>query len=61
MISITPQAAIHLVNVPFDGTQNHTLYFSTKAAQNSYFEGLQKQTFTDYTYLRKDNAICILL
>ena len=51
MISITPQAAINLVNVPFDGTQNHTLYFSTKAAQNSYFEGLQKQTFTDYTYL----------
>ena len=46
MISITPQAAIHLVNVPFDGTQNHTLYFSTKAAQNTYFEGLQKQTFT---------------
>lgn len=61
MISITPQAAIHLVNVPFDGTQNHTLYFSTKAAQNSYFEGLQKQTFTDYTYLRKDNAIKIEL
>lgn len=61
MISITPQAAIHLVNVPFDGTQNHTLYFSTKAAQNTYFEGLQKQTFTDYTYLRKDNAIKIEL
>ena len=61
MISITPQAAINLVNVPFDGTQNHTLYFSTKAAQNSYFEGLQKQTFTDYTYLRKDNAIKIEL
>ena len=61
MISITPQAAIHLVNVPFDGTQNHTLYFNNKAAQNSYFEGLQKQTFTDYTYLRKDNAIKIEL
>ena len=61
MISITPQAAIHLVNVPFDGTQNHTLYFKNKAAQNSYFEGLQKQTFTDYTYLRKDNAIKIEL
>ena len=61
MISITPQAAIHLVNVPFDGTQNHTLYFSTKAAQNTYFEGLQKQTFTDYTYLRKDSAIKIEL
>ena len=61
MISITPQAAINLVNVPFDGTQNHTLYFSTKAAQNTYFEGLQKQTFTDYTYLRKDNAIKIEL
>ena len=61
MISITPQAAIHLVNVPFDGTQNHTLYFSTKAAQNTYFEGLQKQTFTDYTYIKKDNAIKIEL
>ena len=61
MISITPQAAIHLVNVPFDGTQNHTLYFKNKAAQNTYFEGLQKQTFTDYTYLRKDNAIKIEL
>lgn len=61
MISITPQAAINLVNVPFDGTQNHTLYFKNKAAQNSYFEGLQKQTFTDYTYLRKDNAIKIEL
>ena len=41
MISITPQAAINLVHVPFDGTQNHTLYFSTKAAQSTYLEGLQ--------------------
>lgn len=61
MISITPQAAIYLVKVPFNGTQADTLYFSTKAAQNTYFEGLQKQTFTDYSYVKKDNAIKIEL
>lgn len=56
-LTITPQAAITLVKVPFNASCKDTLYFATKAAQNTYFEGLIGQQFTNYTYVKKDSVI----
>ena len=45
-------------NVPLDPRYEHTLTFTSRAAQLAWFNGMRKyETFTDYTYLRKESAI----
>ena len=45
-------------NVPLDPRYEHTLTFTSKAAQLAWFNGMRKyEPFTDFTYLRKDSAI----
>lgn len=50
---INPQTNIKLLkNVPLDTTYEHTIYFSSKSAQTSYFSGLVKHNLNNYTYQR---------
>lgn len=50
---IEPNTNIRILkNVPLDTTYEHTIYFSSKSAQSSYFIGLTKYNLTDYTYQR---------
>ena len=60
-ITMTPQASIRLVNVPFESDEKHNLYFADKKSQLAYFNGLEGYTFADYTYIKKDSAIKIAL
>lgn len=50
---IEPQTNIRLLhNVPLDTTYDHTIYFASASAQQSYFMSLQKYNLTNYTYQR---------
>lgn len=56
---ITPQTDVRLLkNVPLDNTYSHTIYFSSKSSQSSYFTGLVKHTLYNYTYQRVNKGVC---
>lgn len=45
-------------NVPLDPRYEHTLTFTSKESQLAWFYGMRKyETISDFSYLRKDNAI----
>ena len=67
MAYIAPNSTVRLLkNCPLDKTYDHTLYFASKSAQTTYFEGLTKSpsgtyTFTEYSYIRKNRGIKVQL
>ena len=48
---------VYLLNVPLENDYNHTLYFASASAQQAYFAGAVRFTFTDFNYQRKENII----
>lgn len=49
-----PQSEIHVCSgVRLDNRYGHTIYFDSPAAQQTYFAGKVKKTFSAYTFLRK--------
>lgn len=50
---------VRLLNVPLENDYLHTLYFGSKAAQESYFKSctIANGVNTDFSYQRKDNVI----
>lgn len=48
---------VYLLDVPLENDYKNTLYFTSKAAQQSYFSSKQVKSFTDFSYQRKDNII----
>ena len=50
---IEPNTVIRILkDCPLDTTYDHTLYFSSKNSQTTYFSGLTKYTFNDQSYQR---------
>lgn len=58
-ITMNPQSAIRLVDVPFEKDGGHTLYFASAELQKQYYAGLTGYTVgeNNYTYVRKDSLI----
>ena len=58
-ITMQPQSAIRLVDVPFEKDGGHTLYFTSAELQKQYYAGLVGYTVgqNNYTYVRKDSLI----
>ena len=58
-ITMKPQSAIRLVDVPFEKDGGHTLYFTSAELQKQYYAGLAGYTVgeNNYTYVRKDSLI----
>lgn len=48
---------VRLLNVPLENDYKHTLYFTDKPSQYSYFTGKTIHTANNCTYQRKDNVI----
>ena len=48
---------VYLLSVPLEKDYVHTLYFSSRDAQQTYFYGKKKKEYTDFTYQRKDSVI----
>ncbi len=61
MISITPQGSVYLCKTPLEKDYKHQLTFATATAQSNYFNGnsVKIKTYTDYTYIKKDNQIVV--
>ena len=51
----------YLLNVPLENDYKHTLYFTSKDNQASYFKSKTKYSFPDLSYQRKDSIIRIPL
>lgn len=50
---IEPNTNIRLLhNVPLDNTYDHTIYFGSRSAQTTYFQGLTKYNLTAQSYQR---------
>lgn len=50
---IAPDTIVRVLkNCPLDNTYDHTIYFSNKSAQTTYFSGLTAFTFPKVTYNR---------
>ena len=58
-ITMKPQSAIRLIDVPFEKDGGHTLYFTSAELQKQYYAGLTGYTVgeSNYTYVRKDSLI----
>lgn len=50
---------VHLLSIHLENDYKHTLFFESKSAQSTYFQGKIEHSFTDFTYQRKDNKIRI--
>ena len=50
---------VYLLSVPLENDYKNTLYFNNKGEQESYFTSRILKSYTDFTYLRKDNVIHI--
>ena len=50
---------VYLLSVPLDSTYKNTLYFSSKSAQQTYFQDTIKKSYSNFTYVRKDNVIYV--
>lgn len=48
---------VYLLAVPLEKDYIHTLYFGSASAQQSYFQGKIKKSYTDFSYQRKDGVI----
>ena len=53
MAYVTPNSTIELfAGVPLNKDAEDTLYFASRADQNTYFGGLTRTTLSDYSYIR---------
>jgi hypothetical protein len=50
---------VYLLDVPLESDYKNTLYFTSKANQQSYFQSCIVKSYTDFTYQRKDKIIRI--
>ena len=56
-ITITPQGSISICKTQLENDYKNQLTFSNLEAQLTYFQTKVQQTFSDYTYIKKDNTI----
>ena len=48
---------VYLLSVPLENDYKHTLYFTSKANQQAFFESKIIKSYTNFSYQRKDNYI----
>ena len=48
---------VYLLDVPLESDYKHTLYFTSKADQQTYFQSKIVKSYTDFSYQRKDKII----
>lgn len=59
---IQPQSVFKILSgVPFDNTHKHTILFDNASQQLAYFNSKVSHTFTDFTYVKKDNIVRVPL
>ena len=56
-MTFNPSSNIYLTDVPWTNNYTDCLTFINETTQRNYFNSIIKKKFTDYIYLKKDNAI----
>ena len=56
-MTITPQGQLYLCKTPLENDYKNQLTFSSLNAQLTYFNSKVTNTFDNYTYIKKDNAV----
>ena len=56
-MTYTPEGYIYLCECPLENDYKNQLTFTSYEAQESYFNSIVKKSYSDYTYIKKDNMI----
>ena len=56
-MTVNPSSNIYLCDVPFTNNYTDVLDFTNETEQKNYFNAKINKTFTNYVYVKKDNAI----
>ena len=56
-ITVTPQGNIYLCKTKLENDYKNQLTFTNATAQSTYFSGTVQKTYSNYTYVKKDNYI----
>lgn len=56
-ITVTPQGNIYLCKTKLENDYKNQLTFANATAQNTYFTSTVQHTYSNYTYVKKDNYI----
>lgn len=59
MINIIPQSEVRLLKTPLEKDTEHTLNFNSVQNQTAYFLSKVQKTYTDFTYIREQQAIVV--
>jgi len=59
MINIIPQSEVRLLKTPLEKDSEHTLNFNSLQDQSAYFLSKVQKTYTDFTYIREQQAIVV--
>lgn len=58
-MNIQPQSLLYLCDTPLNNDYENQLTFADVNSQNTYFNSKIKFSFSEYTYIRKDNVIVV--
>ena len=58
-MTITPQGQLYLCKTPLENDYKNQLTFANSTEQFNYFNSTIKQSFSNYTYIKKDNQITV--
>ncbi len=58
-MTITPQGQLYLCKTPLENDYKNQLTFSNATTQYNYFASTIKHSYSDYTYIKKDNVVNI--
>lgn len=58
-MTITPQGQLYLCKTKLENDYKNQLTFSNATAQLTYFNSTIQHTFSDYTYIKKDNVVMV--
>ena len=56
-ITITPQSTIYICKTPLENDYKNQLTFSNLETQLQYFQSTIQKSFSEYTYIKKDNVV----
>lgn len=58
-MTVTPSGTFHLGTVCFESDYKNVLDFPNENARSAYFSSITSKTYSDFTYMKKDNAVVV--
>ena len=56
-MTYTPEGYIYLCKCPLENDYKNQLTFTSRDKQKEYFDSIVYTSYSDYTYIKKDNMI----